>query len=152
MIVVERSIRLAAPPDLVFGYITDVSRFPEWQTAAGITRVEGSGGGALEKGSDFRMERTARGRTAVIHCTVIAYEPGHRFAFTTKDDNGFTGDADTRLVPEGDGTRLDWTFRMRPPGAWRLLSLVIKREIAKAADADFANLERQLAPEGVAPR
>jgi hypothetical protein len=36
---------------------------------------------------------------------------------------------------------------MRAPGAWRLLSPVIKREIAKAADADFANLRARLGSE-----
>ncbi|MDQ3880663.1 MAG: SRPBCC family protein [Chloroflexota bacterium] len=150
MIVVERSVRLDAPPDRVFRYITDLGSFPEWQVTAGITRARTVDGGPLAKGSDFRMERSSRGRTATIHCSVIGFEPDRRFSFTTKDDDGFTGDVDTRLTPDGDGTRLDWTLRMRPPGAWRLLSPVIKREIAKAADADFATLRSRLATQAPA--
>lgn len=142
MITVRRTVSLSAAPDEVFAYVSEVRRLPEWQSGAGITHVELNE--PMAPGARFRMERLSRGRTATIDCTVTALEPGRRFAFDTTDSDNFTGSSDTVLAAANGGTRLEWTFKMDPPGLWRLLSPLIGREIAKAADTDFANLRVKL--------
>jgi carbon monoxide dehydrogenase subunit G len=146
MIHVQRRVHLDPTPDEVFAYLTDVERIPEWQAEAGIRRVTRSDTGPMGVGSTFRMERHAQGRTAGIDATMNLWEPTHRFAFDTLDDAKFAGHFDTQLEPgSGGGTDLTWTVDMRPPGLWRLMSPVIRRAIDKAADVDFANLQRKLA-------
>ena len=146
MIHVQRGVHLDPPPDEVFAYLTDVERIPEWQAEAGIKRVTRSDTGPMGVGSTFRMERHAQGRTAGIDGTMTLWEPTHRFGFDTVDDARFVGHFDTQLEPgSGGGTDLTWTVDMQPPGLWRLISPVIRRAIDKAADVDFANLQRKLA-------
>lgn len=146
MIHVQRRVRLDPPPPDVFAYLTDVERIPEWQAEAGIKRVTRTDSGPMGTGSTFRMERHAQGRTAGIDATMNLWEPPHRFAFDTIDDSRFVGHFDTKLDPVvGGGTELIWTVDMQPPGLWRLMSPVIRRAIDKAADVDFANLQRKLA-------
>jgi uncharacterized protein YndB with AHSA1/START domain len=146
MVHVQRRVHLDPAPDEVFAYLTDVVRIPEWQAEAGIKKVTLADEGPMGVGSTFRMERQARGRTAGIACTISLWEPPQRFAFDTVDDDRFTGHFDTQLDPaSAGGTDLTWTVDMQPPGLWRLMSPVIRRAIDKAADLDFANLQRRLA-------
>jgi carbon monoxide dehydrogenase subunit G len=145
MIRVQRTVTLEPPPDAVFAYLTDVERIPEWQSQAGIKRVVRTSEGPMGMGSTFRMERVAQGRSAAIRATISGWNPPGGFAFETIDDAKFAGTFDTRLDPLGSGTRLTWTVAMQPPGLWRLLSPVIRRAIEKAADTDFATLQRELA-------
>ena len=87
MIHVQRRVHLDPPPAEVFAYLTDVERIPEWQAEAGIKRVTRSDSGPMGAGSQFRMERYAQGRTAGIDATMNLWEPTHRFAFDTIDDD-----------------------------------------------------------------
>ena len=74
------------------------------------------------------------------------WEPTHRFAFDTIDDSKFVGHFDTQLDAAADGgIDLTWTVDMQLPGLWRIMSPVIRRAIDKAADVDFANLQKTLA-------
>jgi hypothetical protein len=130
----------------VFAYLTNVERIPEWQAEAGIKRVTRTDSAPMGLGTTFRMERHAQGRTAGIDATMNLWEPTHRFAFDTIDDSKFVGHFDTQLDAAADGgTDLTWTVDMQLPGLWRIMSPVIRRAIDKAADVDFANLQKTLA-------
>ena len=151
MVKVEYDVTMAAPPEAVFDYVTDVERIPEWQSAAGVRRVTKADAGPLRVGSTFRMERESRGNVAQIDCTITTLEPSRRFDFHTLDNDGFVGDFRTTLAPAGDGTALNWSVRMQPPNLlYRVLQPVIAREIRRSADLDFANLKRILEADAAA--
>ena len=96
-------------------------------------------------GSRFRMDRESRGRMATIDCQVTRLDPAREFDFTTTDSSGFVGDFRTTLTPAPDGTNLHWSVQMEPPNLlYRLLQPMIRREINKSADVDFATLKRNL--------
>ncbi|MGH2462214.1 MAG: SRPBCC family protein [Candidatus Limnocylindria bacterium] len=136
---------LAAPPDAVWPWIADPTRFAEWRRGAGVTSGGPVDDGPIGVGSRFRLDVTTQGRSGSLECTVTAYDPNRRFAFASKDSSGFSGSADTRLEPEGAGSRLDFAFELQLPGGWRLMQPVISRALNQAADTDFATLQGKFA-------
>ncbi|MEV1330426.1 SRPBCC family protein [Micromonospora costi] len=78
---VEESIDIAAPPDLVYDTIVDVSRWGRFSPeCTGATVVEDDG--PLRVGSRFSgHNRRGRVRRWTTHCTVTDVEPGRRFGF-----------------------------------------------------------------------
>ena len=144
---VSRSIRIERPPEVVFAWITDVVRFPQWQKVAGIKKVEvldAGPGGQLRQGSRFRIQRESRGKTVPIDATVATHDSPREFAFTTQDDDGFRGTVTTRLSAAGAGTALHWEMDLKSPLLYKLMSPLIAREMGKAADGDFGALKSQL--------
>jgi uncharacterized protein YndB with AHSA1/START domain len=146
LIRLSRRVSLAAPPEAVWPWIADPTRFAEWRKGAGVTSAAPVDDGPMGVGRRFRMDVTAQGRSATLECTVTAYEPNRRFAFASKDASGFAGSADTRIEPEAAGTRLDFAFELQLPGGWRLMQPVISRALEQAADTDFATLQAKLGP------
>lgn len=146
MITVSRRVLLDAPPATVWPYVADPARFAEWRRGAGVTSAAPVGEEPVGVGSRFRMDVTTQGRSGSLECTVTAFEPNRRFAFESKDASGFAGSADTRLEPEGAGTRLTFAFELRLPGTWRLMQPVISRVVNQAADTDLATLQGKFAP------
>ena len=146
MVNVQYDVRIGRSPEAVFGYITRVETYAEWQRAGGIEQVVRVDDGPTRLGSRFQLRRRARnGKLATIDCEVTAFEPGKRFAFHSIDDDGFAGDFTTTLESAGGGTLLHWAVDMRPPNLlYRLLGPVIAREIRRSADADFPELKRTL--------
>ena len=73
--------------------------------------------------------------------------PSEVFAYLTDVERipEWQAEAGIKRVTRSGGTDLTWTVDRQPPGLWRLMSPVIRRAIDKAADVDFANLQRKLA-------
>jgi len=146
MVKFETDVRIARAPEDVFRYVTAVERIPEWQSQAGVKRVDRSSPEPLRPGSEFTMRRESGRGTATIECEVTAVDAPKRFDFHSIDSDGFVGDFATTLTRNGDGTTgLHWAVDMRPPNLlYRVLSPMIRREIRKSALVDFENLKRIL--------
>jgi uncharacterized protein YndB with AHSA1/START domain len=149
MVKVDYDVSIRRSPQEVFDYVTQVERIPEWQREGGVKKVMKEAQGPLAVGSRFRMERESRGRMATIDCKVTRFDPGSEFDFETTDSSGFVGDFRTTLTPVAAGTNLHWAVQMQPPNLlYRLLQPLIRREIVKSANVDFANLRMNLEREG----
>jgi uncharacterized protein YndB with AHSA1/START domain len=145
MVKVDYEVSIRRSPQEVFEYVTQVERIPEWQREGGVRKVTREAREPLAVGSRFRMERESRGRMATIDCRVTRFDPGREFDFETTDSSGFVGDFRTTLTPIAEGTNLHWAVHMQPPNLlYRLLQPMIRREITRSADADFANLKGTL--------
>jgi carbon monoxide dehydrogenase subunit G len=90
------------------------------------------------------MDVTTQWGSGSVMCIVTACEPNRRFAFESHNESDFAGSADTRLEPEGEGTRLDFAFELSLPGRWRLMQPMISRAVNQAADTDFATLRAKV--------
>lgn len=145
MIKVSRTVSLAASPEAVWPYVADPARFPEWRQGAGVTAARAVDDGPMGVGRRFSLDVTTMGRSGTVECVVTACEPQRRFAFESVDPSGFAGSADTRLEPDGSGTRLTSEFVLNIPGAFRLLQPMISRAVNQASDTDFATLQQKLA-------
>lgn len=95
---------VSAPPDVVYRALAEeVESWPGWFTS--VTRARPVDGGA---GREVRL----RGGT-VFRETVLAKEPGERYAYRVDETNAPGVSAlleEWRLTPAGTGTRVQWTF------------------------------------------
>jgi carbon monoxide dehydrogenase subunit G len=91
------------------------------------------------------MDVTTQWGSGSVMCIVTACEPNRRFAFESHDESDFAGSADTLLEPEGEDTRLDFSFELSLPGRWRLMQPMISHAVNQAADTDFATLQTKFA-------
>lgn len=104
----EASIHIAAPPQLVYDLVADVTRIGEWSPEcyrcewldAATTAAVGARFRGYNRRGGIRWERTAIVQTA---------DPGREFAFSTIDDR--TGRHETR-----------WQYTMEPLASGTLLA------------------------------
>lgn len=97
-----RSVRIDAPTDRVFGYLTEVERHPEW--AGNPLTVRLTSGAPLRVGSTWESTGRRLG-THVDRVVVVELDPERRFAYEA----------------EGDAGRWRSTFTLRPDGAATVL-------------------------------
>jgi hypothetical protein len=108
------SVVTAAPADVVYSMLTDVSRMGEWSpVCTGGWWDEGAG---PEVGSWFTGRNETPGRTWETRSEVVEAEPGRAFAFVV---GGKWTRWSYRLDPEAGGTRLTETWEFLPEGVAR---------------------------------
>jgi uncharacterized protein YndB with AHSA1/START domain len=141
---VVSSFEIARPPEEVYAYATDPSRFPEWQRD--VVRVQMEGGGPPGVGSRFTtMRRIGRVEQATTQ-EITERRPPKRWA-ARGVDGPFRPNAEITIEPAGDGTRSLVTIALdfEGHGIGRLLPLeVIRRMTAKQAPRSYRNLKELL--------
>jgi uncharacterized protein YndB with AHSA1/START domain len=137
-------LEIARPPDEVYAYVTDPSRFPEWQQD--VLRAQLQGGRPPGVGTRFttvrRIGRVERTTTQEI----TKADPPWSWA-ARGVDGPFRPGAAVTLEPLGDGTRTRVTIALdfEGHGFGRLLPLeVIRRMAAKTAPRSYRNLKERL--------
>ena len=97
----RNEVRIAAPPEVVFGYFTDPARIVNWMGVAALLDPR--------PGGTFRIE--ANGRDVVIG-EYVEVEPPHRVVFTWGFENperttgAGSSTVEVTLERDGDGTLL----------------------------------------------
>jgi uncharacterized protein YndB with AHSA1/START domain len=120
MIEFVRSRRIAAPPERIWPYVDDVTRWPEWFTEAERGEIlSGEGVGRRQ-----RMYGHARGKATEIDSVVVASETARllRWHHEAERVNGRPGsvvyakDATAEVViqPEGDGSLVTYRLLAEP--------------------------------------
>jgi uncharacterized protein YndB with AHSA1/START domain len=141
---VVSSFEIARPPEEVYAYVTDPSRFPEWQRD--VVRVQLEGGGPPGVGSRFiTIRRIGRVEQATTQ-EITERRPPERWA-ARGVDGPFRPNAEITIEPAGDGTRslVTITLDFEGHGLGRLLPLeVIRRMTAKQAPRSYRNLKELL--------
>ncbi len=130
------TIDIARPPDEVFAYVTDPSRFPEWQKDVVSVRVTGARFTTVR-----RIGRAERSMTQ----EVTEVSPPRTWAAKGVDGPIRPG-ASVRVEPLDAGTRSRLTFALDFEGhgiGVPLLPLV-RRQTRRAAPVSFQNLKRRL--------
>src|SRR5918996_5877462 len=86
MITLVRShqVIVHAPLQIVFNYVSDLTKHPEW--SGGELRIEAISSGPIEVGKEYH----SRGEVAVQKdrpntVQITKYEPPHKFAFAAQD-------------------------------------------------------------------
>ena len=120
-----RSAVLAAPPDVVWALVSDVTRTPELSPEISSCRwLDGHTGPAV--GARFEATNTVNGKSWKNRPVVTAAEPGRVFAFARTER--FSGTVAWRydLEPVGEGTRVTESYEVVRPVA-RMGWFVIER-------------------------
>lgn len=110
---VSESVLVSTSPQTAYEAISDVSRMGEWSpecTGADVG-VEGS----ATVGTRFRGTNRRGWARWATQCTVVAAEPGNRFAFEVRAAGGPVARWEYGFDEEADGTRIteSWTDRRR---------------------------------------
>ena len=135
---VERSVRIAAPVDEVFGYVGDLDNLAEWQS--GVTTARRTSDGDVGVGATALITRELMGQRMEAPLTVTEHEPPRRLAVAS-EVSGVKATATFDLVPADDARATDLTFAMEVRGS--MLTAFMEPMIASAAGGDIeASLER----------
>ena len=94
---VETSVEIDAPPERVWGVMSNVERWPEW--TASVERAERLDDGPLQVGSRARLKQP---KFPPVVWEVTDLEPGRSFSWTARNV-GLTSVGHHRVIPRADG-------------------------------------------------
>jgi uncharacterized protein YndB with AHSA1/START domain len=128
----------------VFAYVTDPTRFPEWQDA--VVRASPQGSGPLQQGSRISLTRRMGKREQTMTSELTEYSPPESYAFRVLD-GPVRAIGKGRFEPLGEGDRTRFTFELdfEGHGVGKLLvPLFVRRQAAKELPESHVNLKRRL--------
>lgn len=117
MPIANKTVVLQRPPEEVFDYLADFSTTAEWDP--GIVSASRTDGGPIGVGSTFDLVSNFRGREIPVTYEITEYNRPHRFVIVGENPR-FKGIDTIRILPEGDGTRVDYTADFRMKGIAKL--------------------------------
>jgi uncharacterized protein YndB with AHSA1/START domain len=129
---VQVSRAVAAPAELVYALVSDVTRMGEWSPETSSCRWVG-GAGSAAPGARFRGSNRRGPLVWTTTCTVTAAEPGHRFAFTVTWAGVPISDWAYDFVPYAGGCTVQESWTDRRPGLMRLASVPVMGIADRAA-------------------
>ena len=138
------------PVHEVFDFVADERNEPRYNPR--ICRAEKLSPGPIGPGTRFRAKAVTLGRTTGMTIEYTAYERPRRLASSihmpAADITGVL-----RFDPVPTGTRMGWSWVVRPRGLYRLLTPVIARVGRRQEQENWGGLKRfleardELAPE-----
>jgi carbon monoxide dehydrogenase subunit G len=141
MIRIDREIVIARPPEVVFDYLADVERFPEWQPAVQV--VEQLTPGPLAPGTRLRMViRGPTGPTEVTGAIVTLTRPGLIAVRTLSGPAAV--DASCALRPDGPGTRVEFKASIELKGMLHFVEGAARGMIERELPGALVDLARRL--------
>ena len=127
----------------VFAYVTDPTRFHEWQEA--VVRASPQGSGPLQQGSRISLTRRMGKREQTMTSELTEYNPPERYAFRVVD-GPVRALGKGRFEALGDErTRFTFELDFEGRGIGKLLvPLFVRRQAAKELPESHANLKKKL--------
>lgn len=141
MVKIEGSTVIAQPVAYVFDFVADERNEPMYNPR--MMRAEKVTPGPIAEGTRWSATVTTRGRPIEMTIEVTDYARPHRLGSTTS-----MSAAEIRGVltfePDVAGTRLRWSWKLRPKGALKLLGPLIARMGRRQEAETWAGLKRHL--------
>ena len=137
------SIEIARRPDEVFAYVTDPSRFGEWQRDVVAVRLEAGRPGQV--GSRFTTTRRIGGRERTM--TQEVTESSAPRCWAARAVGGpVRPNATVTVEPLGDGagSRVSFSLDFEGHGIGRPLLPVVRRQAQRAAPVSYRTLKQLL--------
>lgn len=147
MVKVQGSTVIARPVDVVFDFVADERNEPRYNPR--MVRVEKSTDGPIAQGTRWSATIEARGRPLAMDMEITDFTRPSRLATVTRMSTAEIRGAVT-FRPDPSGTRMEWSWDLRPKGALRLLGPLIARTGRRQEAQTWAGLKRYL--EESAPR
>lgn len=141
---IEVETEVAAPPEIVYAALTDVTHWPQFLRA--VTRIEVLTPGAVAAGTTFRETRTMFGRSASEQMTVAALDPPRRFVLTA-ESHGMRYRTIQEIAAAGSGSRLRLSFEGTPvtlaAKIGSVLALLFKGALTKQLLSDLTDVKAE---------
>lgn len=152
-ITVDATTTIAAPPEMVWAFVSDLSRYPEWSVVT--ERMISVDDGPVGEGTVYREYGGLGPMKAESEWVVTAFDPPRR-----QVHEGDDGSVQTVLIIElepedgGERTRLHQTIELIFPPGFRLLArllgwLFLRRMAANALEETVQNATRIVETEQV---
>ena len=137
------TIEIARPPGEVFAYVTDPSRFGEWQRDVVAVRHEGGRPG--EVGSRFITTRRIGGSERTMTQEVTEFGPPRRWAVKGVD-GPIRPSAEVTVEPLAGGasSRVQLALDFEGHGIGRPLLPAVRRQARRAAPVSYRKLKERL--------
>jgi uncharacterized protein YndB with AHSA1/START domain len=137
------TVEIARSPQDVFAYVTDPSRFTEWQDAVVSARLEGDG--PVKQGSRLKLTRRTGRREQTLTTELTEYSPPRSYAFRGIDGPVRPIGKGT-VDPVGDGERSRFTFELdfEGTGIGKLLLPLVRRQARQELLETHDNLKKRL--------
>jgi len=136
-------VEITRPPDEVFTYVTDPSRFPEWQHDVVSVRIEGDGRPGV--GSRFTTTRRIGGVERTMTQEITEVSPPRSWVVHGVD-GPIRPNANVTVEPLDDGARSRVTFALdfEGHGIGKPLLPAVRRQTLKVAPTSYRNLKERL--------
>lgn len=132
------TFEISRPPEVVYAFVTDPSRFPEWQND--VVRVTIQGDGPPGVGTRFATTRTMGRIEYTTVQEIVELNPTRRWA-ARGVDGPFRPSASLTVEPLGTGSLVSVALDFEGHGLGRLFPLdVIRRIAARSAPRSYRNL------------
>jgi uncharacterized protein YndB with AHSA1/START domain len=143
MTVIESDVTIARPPAEVFAYITDPSRFGEWQS--GVIHGHLEGDQPAHVGSRCTTTRSIRGSERAFTSEITKLDPPTTWAIHGID-GPVRADVTITVEPVNDGRDSHVTIQVdfHSHGIGKMLLPGVVREAHQEAPRNCENLKRQL--------
>jgi len=143
MAAIVSQIEIARPPDEVFAYVTDVSRFPEWQ--GDVVRVRVEAGGTPGVGARFTTTRRFARAERTLTQEVTAVDAPRTWA-ARGIDGPVRPSATVAIEPIDGGTRSRVTFGLDFVGHGLGVALLplVRRQAQRGAPVSYRRLKERL--------
>lgn len=141
MIRMERTICIQQPVEVVFAYVTDMTKVPSWLPVSAIRCLST---GPMAVGSTFKQTAEFMGRHFDSTIQVTQYAPPHTFAFTMID-GPFPLNNTMALTPTSAGaTNLTMIGEANPGGALKFLGPLVTPLVRKQLETQVTQLKKVL--------
>ena len=139
---VERKVRIAAPPEVIYDILMDPRRLADWVTIH--DRLEHAPDGQLEEGSELAQRLRLAHRPFTVHWKVVHNEPARRVVWEGQGPLHSDARVVYDLSPDGDGTIFSYGNEYHLPGGrlGNVMGAAVKRVTAKELDGSLARLKR----------
>lgn len=114
------TITIARPPEAVFDFFTDFTQAPRWRRY--LREMKLVGDGPLRAGSDVAVTMDLAGEPYAFTMRVLALERPRLWQHRTSERH-YDGVIEYTFEPEGAGTRVTMSTRVRPVGLYGWLGL-----------------------------
>jgi len=119
---IEGTIFIERPPGLVFDFVADERHEPAYNPQ--MVQVEKLTDGPVGVGTTYRAWMRSGTRTEEMLIETTRFDPPRIICSSTIPRN-MTVHGTLEFSPEGEGTRMSWSWRLEPKGFLRMLRPVV---------------------------
>jgi uncharacterized protein YndB with AHSA1/START domain len=134
------SVEIDRSPEDVFDYVTDPSRFTEWQDA--VVSAERQDDAPLKQGSRLTLTRRIGKREQTMTSELTAYDPPRSYGFRVLD-GPVRAAGNGRVEPLGDRDRSRFTLELDLEGHG-IGKLLVPLFVRRQAEKEMAESHRKL--------
>ena len=137
MINVETSSIINRPIEEVFAFLTDARNSPQWDS--GLVDIQQTPQSPVGVGTRITEVRKFLGRKMETTSEVVEYEPSTKY--TRKGGGPFPITGSLTFEPMAEGTKVIWTFEMKPGGFFALAEPLVARSLKRGLEGSLGKVK-----------